>query len=323
MKILQSKQKGISLVELMVGLFVGTLLLAGLIQIVINSGQSYRLQSSVSSMQESGQFAVEHLLRDMRNTAFVGCLPDPNLIASQLNGSSSFLTFDTGIEGTEDEDGSGSALSGTDTITMRGASNVLGGRSLQAPLPSVVSDPIVIGPNSGVQANDILLISDCEAGDVFQVTSIDGNGTVGHTVAGGSPGNSSADLSKVYSEAAFAYVPYTRMYDVRNGTNGAPALFITDNSGSQELVPGVENMIIFYGEDTTGNGIANRYVRANSVTDMDNVVSIRVSLLLRSDTDNLAPDPVQYTFNQQTVTPTDHRLRRVYTSTVMLRNRGS
>ena len=119
------------------------------------------------------------------------------------------------------------------------------------------------------------------------------------------------------------YSPYTRLYDVRSGTNGVPSLFMSDETGAQELIQGVESLIIQYGEDTSGNGVANRYTRANGVTDMANVVSIRVSLLLQTELDDLSSNPVQYTFNQQTVTPTDNRLRRVYTSTVMLRNRGS
>lgn len=317
------KQAGFSLVELLVALFVGTLILSGVLQIVMGSGQSFRIQESVMRMQESGQFAVEHLLRDLRNTGFMGCLTNVNLITNQLNTGSPFLTFTANMEGSENEDGTGSALAGTDTITLRGMTMVLGGLSLQAPLPVTTADLLMLGPNSGIVANDILFVSNCEAGDIFQVTSINAAGAVGHLAGVGAPGNISSNLSTIYNAQTFAYVPYTRLYDVRNGTNGIPSLFMTDSTGSQELVQGVESMVILYGEDTDADGVANRYVRANSVTNMDNVVSVRISLLLRTELDSLSPTPVQYTFNQQTITPTDNRLRRVYTNTVMLRNRGS
>lgn len=316
------RQRGISLIELMVGVFVGALLLAGLIQVITNTGRSYQVQDAVLRMQENGQYALEHLLVDLRNTSFFGCLPSMDDISSQLNGGSSFVTFTTGLEGTANEDGSGAAVAGSDTITIRGAANVVGGSSLQAPLPTVVSDPVVIGPNSNIEVDDIVLISDCEAGDIFQVTGIDANGSISHAAGGSNPGNASGDLSKVYSATAFMYQPYTRLYDVRIGTNGVPSLFMTDDNGTQELVQGVENMIILYGEDTNSNGVANRYVRADAVTDMDSVVSVRINLLAQSEQDNMSETPVTYQFNGQTIVPTDNRLRRVYSSTVMLRNRG-
>ena len=316
-------QQGLSLIELMVALFVGTLLLAGLIQVVTNAGRSYQVQDAVMRMQENGQFALERMLLDLRNTSFFGCMPDMDQMSSQLNGGSTFVTYNTGLEGTANEDGSGAAVAGSDTITIRGAANVLGGASLQLPLPATVSDPLVIGPNSGLEVGDIALVSDCNSGDIFQVTSIDNNGTVGHAAGGSSPGNASGGLSKVYSQTAFMYRPYTRLYDVRLGTNNIPSLFMTDNNGTQELVQGVENMIILYGEDTDGNGVANRYVRANAVGDMNDVVSIRVNLLIRTEQDNVSETPVTYVFNGQTITPTDNHLRRIYSSTVMLRNRGS
>lgn len=317
------KQRGVSLIELMVALFVGVLLLSGLIQIVSSAGRAYQVQDAVMRMQENGQFALEHLLADLRNTAFFGCLPGMDAITSQLNGGSTFVSFDVGLEGTANEDGNGAAVAGSDTITIRGAATLSGRSSLLPPLPVTVSDPLVIGPNSGLSAGNIVLVSDCEAGDIFQVTAIDGNGTVSHAAGGTNPGNATGELSKVYSQTAFMYQPYARLYDIRVGTNGIPSLFMTDESGTQELIQGVENMIILYGEDTDSDGVANRYVRANRVTNMDNVVSIRISLLVQTEHDNVSEIPVSYQFDNQVIIPTDNRLRRVYTSTVMLRNRGA
>jgi type IV pilus assembly protein PilW len=87
------------------------------------------------------------------------------------------------------------------------------------------------------------------------------------------------------------------------------------------LIEGVENMQILYGEDTDGDGSANYYVPADEIVNMDRVVAVRVSLLVRSPEDNLTAEPVPYTYNGATTTPTDRRLRRVFTSTFGLRNR--
>jgi type IV pilus assembly protein PilW len=313
-------QSGISLVELLIGIFIGSLLLIGLIQVITNSGRSYGIQDSTMRMQENGQFAIEQLAMDLRNVGFFGCLPSHHLINNQLNTLSPFFNFMNGIEGTSDNQSNMDL--GSDTLTLRGAAHILGGRSLQPPLPSVVTDPISVGPNSGIQVGDLILVSDCESGDIFQVTGMDANGLMSHGAGMSSPGNTSGALSKVYRASAFLYQPYVRSYDIRFGVNGIPTLFMTDKQGSQALVPGIENMVVWYGEDTDNDGVANRYVRANQVVDMNRVVSVRISLLAQTIENNVSEVPVPYEFNQQVITPTDHRLRRVYTSTIMLRNRG-
>ncbi len=136
------------------------------------------------------------------------------------------------------------------------------------------------------------------------------------------PGNLTGDLSKVYTGDAFTYRVTSRRYTIQTGANGLPALFMDTGNGAQELVEGVENMVVLYGEDTDSDGTANRYVRASSVGDMANVVSVRISLLIQSLEDFLTPSPQAYTFNGTTTTPGDNRLRRVYTTTIVFRNRA-
>ncbi|HMR72841.1 MAG TPA: PilW family protein, partial [Candidatus Saccharibacteria bacterium] len=51
-----------------------------------------------------------------------------------------------------------------------------------------------------------------------------------------------------------------------------------------------------------------------------NVFSVRISLVLRTADDNLVEAPQPYTINGVTTTPTDRRLRRVFTTTIALRN---
>jgi len=315
-------QTGMTLVELLVGFLIGLTLIAGLLQIVVNSGRSFQIQEEMMRMQDNGKYALERLLLDLRNTSYFGCIPSVESISNQLKTGSQFLTFEAGLEGTANENGNGPAVVGSDTITIRGASSVSGGRPLLSPLPTTVSDPLVVGPNSGIEVNDILLISDCNSGDIFQVTGIDLNGELQHLATGSNPGNAAENLSKVYNDKAFVYQTYTRLYDIRPGTNGTSSLYVTDEEGTEELVQGIENMVILYGEDTDKDGVANRYVRANAVHSMQDIVSIRVNLLMSSEQDGLTQKPTAYVFNGLTIMPTDNRLRQEYSSTVMLRNRG-
>lgn len=111
-------------------------------------------------------------------------------------------------------------------------------------------------------------------------------------------------------------------YSVVNGALRRTTNCITN--ADADIVEGIENMQILYGEDTdaTPDGVANYYVPAGSVVNMANVVSLRVSLLASTLDDNLTSAPVDYLYNSSsTTTPTDRKIRKVFTSTIVLRNR--
>ena len=94
-----------------------------------------------------------------------------------------------------------------------------------------------------------------------------------------------------------------------------------DNPGNwQILIDGVEDMQILYGVDTDSDFNANYYVPANQIAGGSEVISVRISLLLQSD-DLIATQPQAYRFNGVTVDdPGDRRLRKVFSSTIAVRN---
>lgn len=107
-------------------------------------------------------------------------------------------------------------------------------------------------------------------------------------------------------------------YSIQVGASGS---YLLRNS-SEELVEDVVNLQVTYGVDTDSSGTPNYYAPAGSPgLDMEKVTSIRVSILLETE-DNMAAQPLAYTFNGETVAaPADRRIRRVFTSTFALRNR--
>jgi len=88
-----------------------------------------------------------------------------------------------------------------------------------------------------------------------------------------------------------------------------------------ELVEGVEDMQIRYGIDSDNDQFANQYVNSAAVPDFEDVVSIRIMLLVRSIDDFVTEAAQTYSFNGASTTPGDRRLRQVFTATVALRNR--
>ena len=161
-----------------------------------------------------------------------------------------------------------------------------------------------------------------------------------HTVAGGA--NTTNNLGSTYGTDSELLKVRSSTYFIRNGANGSPALWRFSNNiaaggtNPEELVEGVEDMEILYGEDTdatgtTGYGTANQYVDAASVGSWANVVSVRLALLMKTSSDIL-DNPQDYTFLANTasttvaaataVTPTDNAVRRTFSTTVQIRNRG-
>ena len=146
------------------------------------------------------------------------------------------------------------------------------------------------------------------------------------------PCNAADDLGKTYTDAQ-VYPINTISYYVRTGAGGQPSLYRrVGTNDAQELVEGIENMQILYGVDTEfasppttpGYGVPNYYVSANNVTNMANVVSVRISLLARTIDDNLAAQPLAFNYPLPTnaaTTPTDRRIRRVFNTTIAVRNR--
>jgi type IV pilus assembly protein PilW len=93
------------------------------------------------------------------------------------------------------------------------------------------------------------------------------------------------------------------------------------------VVQGVENLQLLYGEDNTaGDSVTNatRYVTAGNVADWDNVVSVRIGIIVNSQSPvATSNDDVTYTLFGQTPTAAgaDRMRRRAYTTTAVIRNR--
>lgn len=198
---------------------------------------------------------------------------------------------------------------------------------------------------AGICIDDILIISDCSKARVFQVTNMTQTGgspseiNIVHA-ASGTPGNlppaswSGASAKEYTFDKEDSEILKFRsyIYYVGNSTrNNEPVLY--RNSGitgvdSEELVEGIENLQILYGIDDDNNGVADRYTSANNVNFADlarPIVSIRISMLVRSKENVAGGGDKQETYDLATTpitTLNDRRLRKVFTTTVKIRNKG-
>ncbi len=349
LNVLPERQWGFTLLELMVATVIGLLLIAVTVKVYIDSSSVYRYQQNLSRVQENGRFALEFLQRDIRMAGYWGCYAAStmqNSLATGVTGSIDLRSFRVAGVNPAASAAPWTARVLCDTLVLGGAVSV--GMEVTATMAADSSDVTVSVADAAKlyeyatlddktdDKRGIVVISDCGKADVFQIRSINtgaGVGVIGHTDDTGEnpPGNSTPSFQDSYEAGSRIFVAAKYQYKLDDSftNSGELALFRLINKPddsepveSEELVEGVENMQILYGEDTDGDLVANRYLPASSVGDMTQVVSIRVSLLMRSKDDNLAEESVvPYVYNGVTVTPADKRIRKVFSTTVAVRNR--
>jgi type IV pilus assembly protein PilW len=280
---------------------------------------------------------MDFISRDIRMTGFWGCAGFAT-IQNKLNTDASisspdhptFDTFASAVSGANDDSTDSEITDGTDSITLRGA---LGSGVNLTAAGADKSAAFSVTNNSGLADDDFVVISNCTSGDIFQITDVASGDTITHGSGNsGELGNVSTLLGSgtgvtpdadIYDGNAQIYKLNFVTYLIGTGAGGQPALFRHINGEEiQEIVAGVENMQIQYGEDTDADGTPDYYVSAGTAgLDMGQVVSIRIELLIASRDANVTSKNVDYSYNGASVTPTDRRLRRVYSSTIAVRNR--
>ncbi len=325
------RQHGVTLVELMVALALGLLITVAMLKVYVDASRMYRFNEGLARVQENGRFALEFIRRDARVAGFWGCYSEAPLTDQISTTSDAWINVDAGhITGTNDD-----GLNSADSITFRSAT---GSGTLVNTTMTAASDSVSVNSVATITSGMAALISDCDNGDIFQVTGISGT-SLAHAV--GANTNTSANLSKAYASGSLVYQAQQTTFCIADGADPSqPSLRRLTNptsgqtcaSDGLELLEGVENMQILYGEDTdadiegaNGDGTANRYVPIGTASlDIDRVVSVRLSLLARSLNNNLTTEPSPYTFNGTAVTPgaTDKYLRKVFTTTITLRNKA-
>lgn len=211
--------------------------------------------------------------------------------------------------------------------------------SEKSPVLELINTDLSAISATNIEQGQIIKIGDCSSVDTFQnvATETDTYVDVGddgtNSLEPGNDFNGTFGWQKAWGQSSTVYEVETKIYYIGTGSSGAPSLFsystkcgIDDSCDATaiELVDGVENMQILYGEDTTGDDIANVYVSADSVANYANVHSVKLGLLMRSPNNGNATAADSYTLlDSITINPPDeNNLRFVTSSTIQLRNSG-
>ena len=338
-----AKARGMTLVELMVGLAIGLFLVAVMSSIYVGSKGTFLAQESTSRMQENGRFAMDTMANDLRMSGFRGCLGQvrSTQFTNTLNTPTAVLyDYAQPAWGSHHTGGgwspaltaplSGLAMSTNgDVLVLRRPNG--SGWALTAEMLNA-SAAMTVTATATLKKGDLLMVADCGGAAVLQATNDTPglSGSVEHLVgvAGVSPGVSGTNLGRTFLQDALIWRVQTVAYYLapslrRTGQTAlwsytAPAYDGAANSN--ELVTGVERMAVSYGVDTDGDFAADRFRSADLVADWTQVVSARVELLLVGSEDQVASSVQPVVFNGLTITPTDRRLRTVMSLAASLRN---
>lgn len=327
--------RGLSLVELMVAITIGLIIMAAVSSLFVSSKQTYTTQDSLARLQENARFAMQFLIKDIRLAGYFGCLDtvDASTTNITLNGGTNFNNdafFP--VEGVENASGTWSRSTaaalptgmkaGTDAFAVRMADESASANIAPGMLNGFSTLNVDnVTPFSPTPPYDTVIVADCEGADVMQITAI----------AGTALQHGAGSLRKAYEPPARILKMVTRQYYI--GTKVVdgktiPVLMRNENGNAAELVEGIENLQVLYGEDTDGppDGVANIYRKANTVADWTKITSIRIGILARTiDDKNTDVDHGIYDVDgdgtNELANPGDRYRRRIFQATVQLRNK--
>lgn len=319
--------QGFSLIELMVSMLIGLIIVAGVIQIVVNSKRSFIDNQGMSQIQETARYAIEVLRREVRMAGYFGCVlaEDGNVNITQqvsnLNNSLSpgFILSPSnqslqGIEGYELGVGAPTAFGGSitagDAFVIRRTSTEDGFSVLK---DAVLSGSTLNTSNVGKIKQGLPLIlasADCQNAIMFNAGAVD---SIGNTIQG-LPTISDAPLESFVQGSNVSRLLVSGFY-IGNSTvvDNMPALmrevFWVDSgtlkTRSEELALGVESMDISYGIGDIGGDLTFKDASGISGDEWGEVAMVRINLSLRSQ-----------------ASIGGNSLRHQVSSSILIRNRG-
>ncbi len=225
---------GFGLVELMIGVVIGTFLLLGLSQVFSTSRAAYQASTGMARVQENSRFAMDFLQRDLRMAGHMGCTNDVGLLdptqlpnPAQPDFNSHFISdadrkavpenwanapfpeqFHISIEGFE---AVGTAPAGA--VALSGANPVVVGAAADW-VPALPADLLAAGV---VKGSDVVMLR------LFDHTAIPVIGTVNVTAVPARITVATTDASQIKAGQLYGIADCQHATVFQAGSSGNPA----------------------------------------------------------------------------------------------------
>lgn len=304
------RQRGISVIEMMVAMVLGLAVIMGVMAVMQNNRQNFRVTESMSELQENARMGFELIARDIRAARDTGCGPSavdttplfPTATAwwqtwNPLRGyNGSTATTAVGYGGSP-----GQRINGTHALQVMGTRDGWPLRSDDITATTV--DTVAGHP---FEANDIVVVCDYNG---FSTRMYRIQGVTSNTVT-------LNDTTTAYN-GQIAPLAATTWFIGNNGraNEGGRALYRVRFNGSngtivEEVLPGIIDMRLRYRLEGGSD-----FITDPTATQWDLVTAIEIALTAQTTQVNLANDPAA-----GAQVGADGRLQRTFTHVVTLRN---
>jgi len=282
------RQRGLSLIELMIAMLLGLLVVGSATGAFLSNQRTYRATESLSRVQENARAAFELMAREVREAGGNACSNGIPVISVLKNGPYWWSDLGSGLVG-YDNGALPSTAPGTDAIDVLSATAVT---AVVEQAPASGDDEFKVNTGShGLVAEDVVVVCDYSQGTIFQVTGINGQ-TIEHRSDVGDPGNCTKGLgvplectpdgtAKAYGpNAAVAKLDASRWFVGENGRGGRSLYRLPMEQGSpagqsEEVAEGIQDMQIQYLVSGTAN-----YVDAAAGLDWSRVSAVRIRMVV-------------------------------------------
>ena len=293
LRTLQSRQRGLSLIELMIAVTIGLLMLTALASMYMGASNNNRELARSSRQIEDGRYALQTITDDIALAGYLGyftnpvapaVLPDPceqNDMTTIRTGSALAVqgydapaTVPAPLSGCL---GDAEHVSGTDILVVRRAdSNVTASGSLLANEIYLQANadvnnsanPVV---NTGTLANFPLLLKDNTTLAPIRKLHVHIYFVAPCSVPAGGVSNCSGATDDNGNP-----IPTLKRLELTLDSGGSRVWLVTP------IAEGVENLQIDYGVDSDGDGVPDSFSAAPATADWSNVVAANLHLLVRN-----------------------------------------
>lgn len=320
-----NRQRGLTLVELMIAMALSILLSGAIAMTFANNRKSFSRDENIQRMQDDSRHAMRELSFELSMAGHYANLLDPRLISGDTDlavttdcGPAAetnwiYEVFDAGTSETT----SLTALDNASATAANAAFSCISVSEFQAG-----TDVIAIKRVAGAES------ASNTSGSVYLRT----NGSLGVLISEPVTTAGAALVSPTATGSIENWEYRPSIYYIRNfgGTpgDGIPTLCrkvlddATPSMSTECLARGIENMQIEYGLDTDLDGDPNVFITGPTQLQMQTVVAARIFLLARSVDNDVGynNDKTYNLSNAPAYTPADTFHRRVMSLTVGIKN---
>lgn len=292
-----NRQRGFSLIELMVSFLIGLIVIGGAVSLFVSNRQTSRTTENLSRMQENTRIAFEMMSRDIREAAGNPCakmVPVANVITNSTLPANWWANWGNGIVGYNDAvafpnvgfgTAAGTRVNGTDAIEVKSGSaspgftvvaHATGTASIQLNTAAhglVTGDVVMVCDYA--QAAIAKLTTAAATSDTVILTSGSGNCSKGL----GFPtdcANATGNTYQYKPNSVLTKLSSARWY-IGNNSRGGRSLYRADSTGNnEEIAESVSNLQLTYLEGDT-------YKVSGTVADWADVTAVQVAMTVVSN----------------------------------------